>query len=53
MIAVGTLAEPIVTKTRALLKPRPLSEIRAEEKFKQIKHITAAAGLKISAPMLK
>lgn len=52
MIAVGTLAEPIVTKTRALLKPRPLSEIRAEEKFKQIKHITAAAGLKISAPML-
>lgn len=52
MIAVGTLAEPIVTRIRALLKPRPLSEIRAEEKFRQIKHVTAAAGLKISAPML-
>ncbi len=52
MIAVGTLAEPIVTRIRALLKPRPLSEIRTEEKFKQIKHVTAAAGLKISAPML-
>ena len=52
MVAVGTLDEPIVTKIRALLKPRPLSEISREEKFKQVKHITAAAGLKISAPGL-
>ncbi|MCL7415154.1 MAG: translation initiation factor IF-2 [ANME-2 cluster archaeon] len=52
MIAVGTLGEPIITKIRALLKPRPLSEISKEEKFKQVKHITAAAGLKISAPGL-
>lgn len=52
MLAVGTLSDPIITKTRALLKPRPLSEIRTEEKFKQIKHITAASGLKISAPGL-
>jgi len=51
-IAVGTLGDSIVTKTRALLKPRPLSEIRTEEKFKHIKHVTAAAGLKISAPGL-
>ncbi|MCD4845613.1 MAG: translation initiation factor IF-2 [Methanosarcinales archaeon] len=52
MIAVGTLGDPVVTKTRALLKPRPLSEIRSEEKFKHIKHVTAASGLKISAPGL-
>jgi len=52
MVAVGTLNDPIVTKIRALLKPRPLSEISKEEKFKQVKHITAAAGLKISAPGL-
>ncbi len=52
MIVAGTLDDPIITKTRALLKPRPLSEIRTEEKFKHIKHVTAAAGLKISAPGL-
>jgi len=52
MVAVGTLDKPIITKIRALLKPRPLSEISKEEKFKQVKHITAAAGLKISAPGL-
>ncbi|MCL7474420.1 MAG: translation initiation factor IF-2 [Methanosarcinales archaeon] len=52
MVAVGTLNDPIVTKIRALLKPRPLSEISREEKFTQVKQVTAAAGLKISAPGL-
>ncbi|MBE0523520.1 MAG: translation initiation factor IF-2 [Methanosarcinales archaeon] len=52
MIAVGTLNVPIITKVRALLKPRPLSEITSEEKFKHIKNVTAASGLKISAPQL-
>jgi translation initiation factor 5B len=51
-VAVGTLGDSIITKTRALLKPRPLSEIRTEEKFKHIKHVTAASGLKIAAPGL-
>ena len=52
-IVVGTLGEPIQTKIRALLKPRPLSEIKAEEKFQRIEEVTAAVGVKISAPNLE
>ena len=52
-IVVGSLGAPIVTKIRALLKPRPLSEIRSEEKFKQVKKVVAASGIKISAPNLE
>ncbi len=51
-VVIGSLGEPIQTKVRALLKPRELSEIRYESKFKQIKKVTAAAGVKISAPGL-
>ncbi len=51
-IVVGTLDEPIQTKVRAVLKPRPLSEIRSEEKFEQVDKVTAATGVKISAPNL-
>jgi len=51
-IVVGSRGAPITTKVRALLKPRPLSEIRAEEKFKQVKKVVAASGVKISAPAL-
>jgi len=50
MVVVGSLGTPIVTKIRALLKPRPLSEMRAEEKFKQVKKVVAASGIKIAAP---
>jgi len=49
-VVIGCLGDPIVTKVRALLKPRELSEIRYESKFKPIQKITAAAGVKISAP---
>lgn len=52
-IVVGSLGIPIVTKIRALLKPRPLSEMRAEEKFKQVKKVVAASGVKIAAPALE
>src|SRR3990170_1569711 len=52
-LVVGSLGEPIVTKIRALLKPRPLSEIRSEEKFKQVKKVVAASGIKIAAPSLE
>ncbi|MDO8728173.1 MAG: translation initiation factor IF-2 [Candidatus Methanoperedens sp.] len=52
-VVVGSLGEPIVTKIRALLKPRPLSEIRSEEKFKQVKKVVAASGIKIAAPDLE
>jgi translation initiation factor 5B len=52
-IVVGSRGDPIVTKIRALLKPRPLSEIRSEEKFKQVKKVVAASGIKIAAPSLE
>jgi translation initiation factor 5B len=52
-IVVGSLGNPIQTKIRALLKPRPLSEMKAEEKFKQVSKVTAAVGVKISAPNLE
>ena len=44
--------EPIVTKIKALLKPRPLKEIRVEKQFENIDHVSAAAGVKIAAPGL-
>ncbi len=52
-VVVGSLDAPIVTKIRALLKPRPLSEMRAEEKFKSVKKVVAASGVKIAAPLLE
>lgn len=44
---------PIVTKIRALLKPRPLREIRVEKEFEPVKLVTAAAGVRIAAPELE
>jgi len=35
---------------RAILKPRELSEIRYENKFKQVQKVVAAVGVKLSAP---
>lgn len=51
-VVVGSRGNPIVTKIRALLKPIPLSGMRAEEKFKQVKKVVAASGVKIAAPGL-
>jgi len=44
--------EPIVTKIKALLKPRPLKEMRVEKQFENIDYVSAACGIKISAPGL-
>jgi translation initiation factor 5B len=44
--------EPIVTKIKALLKPRPLKEMRVEKQFEKIDYVSAASGIKISAPNL-
>ena len=52
-IIVGTAHEPIVTKIRALLRPKPLTEIRSEERFLPVKHVAAASGLEVSAPKLE
>jgi translation initiation factor 5B len=53
-IVVGSAEEaPIVTKVKALLKPRALQEIRVEQRFERVKTVNAAAGLKIVAPNLE
>lgn len=52
-IIVGSYGEPIVTRVRALLKPRPLAEIRIEEKFQRVDKAVAAAGIKVVAHSLE
>jgi len=53
-IVVGGVKEPIVTKVRALLMPKPLEEMRVvgESAFKNVDEVVAAAGVRISAPGL-
>ncbi|MFQ5975729.1 MAG: translation initiation factor IF-2, partial [Candidatus Hydrothermarchaeales archaeon] len=49
-IVVGALEDAIVTRVKALLKPRPLDEIRdPKHKFEVVKELSAACGVKISA----
>jgi translation initiation factor 5B len=45
--------EPIVTKIKALLLPRPLQEIRVEKKFINVDEVTAAIGVKVVAQNLE
>ncbi len=53
-IVVGSVGEePIVTKIRALLKPRALQELRMEQRFRRVRSVSAAAGVKIVAPDLE
>ncbi|MCQ8894625.1 MAG: translation initiation factor IF-2 [Methanolinea sp.] len=52
-IAVAKQDEIIITKVRALLQPRPLQEILVEDRFSRVKSVTAAAGIKVSAPNLE
>ncbi len=52
-IVVGTLDEPLVTNTKAIFLPNPLAELRVEKKFKSVDQVTAAIGVKISAPGLE
>lgn len=53
-IAVGTKDEPVVTTIKALLKPKPLDEIRdPRERFDNVPEVHAACGIKISSPNLE
>ncbi len=53
-IVIGTTGEAIITKVRALLRPKPLDEIRdPREQFDSCESVTAAAGVKISAQDLE
>jgi translation initiation factor 5B len=51
-IVVGGLEAPIVTEVRALLQPKPLAEIRADDAFEKVPEVVAADGVKIAAPDL-
>ena len=51
-VVVGGQREPIVTEVRALLQPKPLSEIRSDEEFENVESVVAADGVKIAAPDL-
>ena len=47
-VALGTRGAPVVTKVKAILKPKPLDEIRdPRDRFDSIKELHAAAGGKI------
>ncbi|TFG56567.1 MAG: translation initiation factor IF-2 [Methanomassiliicoccus sp.] len=53
-IALGTKGKPLVTKIKAILKPKPLDEIRdPRDKFDRMKEITAAAGVKLLCQSLE
>ena len=48
-VAMGTRTAPLVTKIKAILKPKPLDEIRdPRDRFDSVKELYAAAGVKIS-----
>ncbi len=50
-IVIGTLDEPVSTKVKALLQPLPLKDIRDRKtKFSHVLQVSAAIGIKISAP---
>jgi len=50
-IVFGTKNGPKTTRIRALLKPKPLDEIRTpRDKFRSVEEVHAAAGVKIAAP---
>jgi translation initiation factor 5B len=52
-IIFGTNDEPLITKIKALLKPKPMDEIRdPRERFDSTQEVFAACGIKISAPNL-
>jgi len=53
MLVIGGINKPLVVKVRALLEPGELSEMRDKKgKFRNVKEVTAATGVKISAPGL-
>ena len=50
-ILIGTMGEPLKAKVRALLLPDALADMRYKKsKFKSVKQVVAATGVKISSP---
>src|SRR3990170_5925463 len=54
IIVLGGKDQPISTKVRAVLLPKPLDEIRdPRDKFSSVTSVSAASGVKIAAPDLE
>lgn len=54
VLVIGSLDGAIVTKVRALLEPKELAEMRDKKsKFKNVKEVVAATGVKISGPNMQ
>lgn len=53
-VVIGGRQGPLVTHVKALLKPKPMDEIRdPRDRFDSVKSVHAAAGVKISGPNLE
>ena len=53
-LIIGGIDKPLLVKIRALLEPDELNEMRERKsKFQNVKEVTAATGVKISAPGLE
>ena len=53
-VALGTNGAPHVTKVKAILKPKPLDEIRdPRDRFDSVRELHAAAGVKISTQSME
>lgn len=53
-VALGTKGQPIVTKIKAILKPKPLDEIRdPRDRFDSVAEVNAAAGIKIACQTME
>lgn len=53
-IVIGKRDGAVFTRIKALLLPKPLDEMRdPRDKFKQVREVIAAAGLKITSPDLE
>lgn len=47
-LVFGTAEGPEVTDIRALLKPRPLKEIRLDKQYEEVEQVSPASGIKIA-----
>ncbi len=53
-VVLGSAGTPIVTKVKALLRPKPMDEMRdPQDRFDSVARVTAAAGVKINASGLE
>ncbi len=52
-MVIAGIEDAIVTHVKGILKPPSIKEMRVESKFKGVSSISAAAGVKITAPHLE